>query len=54
MIAAKEIGRETVQYVANIFKYYLSYRMVAMQTLKRQAAREAVGIETPSSGADGD
>ena len=45
LIAAKEIGRETVQYVANIFKYYLSYRMVTMQALKRQAAREAAGIE---------
>ena len=45
LIAAKEIGRETVQYVANIFKYYLSYRMVAMQALKRQAAREAAGID---------
>ena len=44
-LAAKEIGRETVQYVANIFKYYLSYRMVTMQALKRQAAREAAGIE---------
>jgi len=45
LIAAKEIGRETVQYVANIFKYYLSYRMVAMQALKHQAAREAAGID---------
>lgn len=49
LIAAKEIGRETVQYVANIYKYYLSYRMVAMQTLKRQAAREAAGINERSA-----
>lgn len=26
LIAAREIGRETVQYVSNIFKYYISYR----------------------------
>ncbi|HBH29663.1 MAG TPA: lytic transglycosylase F [Desulfofustis sp.] len=26
LIAAKRIGRETVQYVANIFKYYLAYQ----------------------------
>jgi membrane-bound lytic murein transglycosylase MltF len=44
VIAAQEIGRETVQYVANIYKYYLSYRMVAMQQLQHQAARERVGI----------
>lgn len=44
LVAAQEIGRETVQYVANIFRYYLSYRMVAMQELIRAEAREAVGI----------
>ncbi len=26
MVVAKEIGRETVQYVSNIYKYYTSYR----------------------------
>ena len=26
--AAKQIGRETVQYVSNIFKYYFTYRML--------------------------
>jgi len=26
IIAAREIGRETVQYVSNIFKYYIAYR----------------------------
>ena len=44
VIAAREIGRETVQYVANIYKYYLSYRMVAMQELNRLEAREDAGI----------
>jgi len=29
--AAKLIGRETVQYVSNIYKYYLVYRLVAAQ-----------------------
>ena len=28
-IAAKEIGRETVQYVSNIYKYYTSYRALS-------------------------
>ena len=27
-IASERIGRETVQYVANIFKYYVAYRLV--------------------------
>jgi membrane-bound lytic murein transglycosylase MltF len=31
MAAAKEIGRETVQYVANIYKYYIVYRTLAAQ-----------------------
>jgi len=26
--AAKKIGRETVQYVSNIYKYYVAYRLV--------------------------
>jgi len=44
VIAAREIGRETVQYVSNIYKYYLSYRLVAMQELNRLDAREDAGI----------
>jgi membrane-bound lytic murein transglycosylase MltF len=31
MAAAEEIGRETVQYVANIYKYYIAYRMLTAQ-----------------------
>ena len=31
LIAAKEIGRETVQYVSNIYKYYLAYRLISDQ-----------------------
>ena len=27
IIAAKKIGRETVQYVSNIYKYYISYKL---------------------------
>ena len=33
---AREIGRETVQYVSNVHKYYLAYTM----TLERQKARD--------------
>ncbi|WOJ92275.1 lytic transglycosylase F [Congregibacter variabilis] len=44
LIAAEDIGRETVQYVSNIYRYYLTYRMVAKQELKRAEARRAIGI----------
>ena len=27
-IAAKRIGRETVQYVSNIYKYWVAYKLV--------------------------
>jgi len=29
VVAAKRIGRETVQYVSNIFKYYVAYKLTA-------------------------
>jgi len=32
-IAAEKIGRETVQYVANIYKYYVAYRLIVEQNL---------------------
>ena len=44
LAAAREIGREPVQYVANIYKYYLAYKMSAALMLKRQAARDEIGI----------
>ena len=36
IVAAKSIGRETVQYVRNIYKYYISYQMVLIQAEKKQ------------------
>jgi membrane-bound lytic murein transglycosylase MltF len=38
-VAAREIGRETVQYVGNIYKYYVAYRMVAEQSKEKAEAR---------------
>jgi membrane-bound lytic murein transglycosylase MltF len=29
VIAANRIGRETVQYVGNIYKYYIAYRLIS-------------------------
>jgi hypothetical protein len=34
--AAKVIGRETVQYVSNIYKYYPAYRMIEEQMERKQ------------------
>lgn len=45
IIAAQEIGRETVQYVANIYKYYLAYSMSFKAQAERNAARLKAGIE---------
>ncbi len=45
VVAAKRIGREPVRYVANIFKYYMAYRLTLNQVLEHQAERERVGIE---------
>lgn len=41
-IASERIGRETVTYVANIFKYYVAYRLVLEETERRQAAKAVV------------
>jgi membrane-bound lytic murein transglycosylase MltF len=37
-IASEKIGRETVQYVSNIYKYYVAYKLVMERA---QAAEEA-------------
>jgi len=42
VVAAEKIGRETVQYVSNIYKYYLAYKMVAEQQEEREKAKEGV------------
>jgi membrane-bound lytic murein transglycosylase MltF len=41
-IASERIGRETVTYVSNIFKYYVAYRLVMDQRDRRDAAKSAV------------
>jgi membrane-bound lytic murein transglycosylase MltF len=34
VVAAKRIGRETVQYVSNIFKYYVAYKLLGEKALQ--------------------
>ena len=41
-VASERIGRETVTYVSNIFKYYLTYRLIAEQQARREAAKTSV------------
>ncbi len=39
-VAAEKIGRETVQYVSNIYKYYVAYRLARVEREQRERARE--------------
>jgi membrane-bound lytic murein transglycosylase MltF len=41
-IASERIGRETVTYVSNIFKYYVTYRLLTEQFEQREAAKGKV------------
>jgi membrane-bound lytic murein transglycosylase MltF len=41
VLAAESIGRETVQYVSNIYKYYLAYQMYTEGQEQRAKARQA-------------
>ena len=38
-VASERIGRETVTYVSNIYKYYLAYRLLSAQQDRRAAAK---------------
>jgi membrane-bound lytic murein transglycosylase MltF len=42
-IASERIGRETVTYVSNIYKYYIAYRLITDQQQRRKAAKEEIG-----------
>lgn len=45
VMASRDIGSETVQYVANILKYYLAYKLTLQKQLERKQAREKAGIK---------
>src|SRR5262245_8207610 len=40
LVAAEKIGRETVQYVSNIYKYYLAYKMLLERREERVKAKQ--------------
>ena len=41
-VASERIGRETVTYVSNIYKYYITYRLLTEQQQRRDAAKAEV------------
>ncbi|HUC76497.1 MAG TPA: hypothetical protein VMS04_14445, partial [Vicinamibacterales bacterium] len=41
-VASERIGRETVTYVANIYKYYIAYRLVTEERARREEAKTVV------------
>jgi membrane-bound lytic murein transglycosylase MltF len=45
-VVSERVGRETVQYVSNIYKYYIAYRLSA----DREAARIKAKTEVTSQG----
>jgi membrane-bound lytic murein transglycosylase MltF len=43
LVAAKEIGQETVTYVGNIYKYYIAYKLTVEQNQAKVKARADAG-----------
>ena len=41
-VASERIGRETVTYVSNIYKYYITYKLLTEQRERREAAKAEV------------
>jgi membrane-bound lytic murein transglycosylase MltF len=41
-IASERIGRETVTYVSNIYKYYVAYKLLTEERARREAAKETI------------
>ncbi len=42
VIASERIGRETVTYVSNIYKYYIAYKLVMQENERRNAAKATI------------
>ncbi len=47
VVAARRIGRETVDYVSNIYKYYVAYKAIAATTEAKDRLPGAVNATTP-------
>ena len=44
-VTARRIGGETVQYVSNIYKYYIAYKLIT--EAEEERAKEMGGIKAP-------
>ena len=42
LIAAARVGTETVNYVSNIYKYYVAYKLIAIQEEERRKSKESL------------
>ena len=40
VVVAREVGRETVQYVSNIYKYYVAYKLTLERAQQRESAKQ--------------
>ena len=47
--AAKVVGAETVQYVSNIYKYYIAYSLYLERKAAAEAARQKLNVQPPPS-----
>lgn len=45
IVVSDKVGRETVTYVGNIYKYYIAYEMALERNKKKEAVRQAQGLE---------
>ena len=45
LIAVKVIGRETVQYVSNIYKYHIAYQGIVARAAERQAVKQPASAQ---------
>ena len=43
VLAAEKIGNETVNYITNIFKYYVSYKLMKEKERNKHRAKESLG-----------
>jgi membrane-bound lytic murein transglycosylase MltF len=41
-IASERVGRETVTYVSNIYKYFVAYKLLTEEHARREAAKAAI------------
>ncbi|HFQ89167.1 MAG TPA: lytic transglycosylase F [Desulfobulbus sp.] len=51
LVAARRIGRETVQYVANIYKYYVAYRMIVSRNNRATVGKSLLEEQLRKKGA---